>query len=159
MHTLYALFNAKTRQLVSFTFDLSGFPQALRDTFLIREYSFESLGLPDENINLARFKWIGDYDEGRLVDIVMEKKAVVTEKEITDKYNGIFYSRYKLEEVLYEIIINLKMETVKGKEMQTFVDRLLQKRQSDLEYFQNSDLHIFESDALIAKRQRDAFAT
>lgn len=159
MHTLYALFNAKTRQLVSFTFDLSGFPQALRDTFLIREYSFGSLGIPDENINLSRFKWTGDYDTGRLVDLVTEKKAVVTEKEIYDKYNKMFFSRYKQEDVLYEIILNLKMETEKGKEIQTFVERLIQKRESDLEYFENSDLHIFETDEMITKRQRDAFAT
>jgi hypothetical protein len=126
---------------------------------LIKEFSFESLGITDENINMNRFKWVGDYDEGRLVDLINEKKAIVTEKEIREKYNGLFFSKYRIEDVLYELIMNSDMKTENGRKMKEYVSKLLTKKENDIQYFSTSDLHIWETDEEAAKRQKDAFRT
>lgn len=156
-YSLYILFNSKTRQLTSFTFDISNFPKSILDNMLIKEYKFSSLGLNDENINLNRFKWIGDYDSGKLVDIVLEQKSIVTETELNEKYRSIFNAKYSTETILYELILNADMKTESGKSMQTFLNKVLKRKSDDKEYFKNSNLHIWETESDRSKRQQDAF--
>jgi hypothetical protein len=124
---------------------------------LIKEHSFKELGINDEEINIQRFRWIGDYDSGRLADIVLEKKAIVTEAEIDEKYDSIFLSRYDLKTMLYELILNADMKTESGKKMQNHLSKTLKKKNDDIEFFKNSDLHIWETNADVEKRKRDAF--
>lgn len=157
MHKIYALFNKKTRQLTCFTFDLSSFPHILLDSMLIREYTFSELGINDNEINLTRFKWIGDYDTGRLVDIVTEKKAVVTEREIDEKYSTMFWSKYSLQEVVFELLLNSTMSSETGKAMQAFLEKVQNKKHKDKEFFKSSPIHIWETDETIKQRQKDAF--
>jgi len=154
---LYSLFNTRTRQFVCFTFDIDSFPEAIRSNMLIKEHSFKELGINDEEINIQRFRWIGDYDSGRLADIVLEKKAIVTEAEIDEKYDSIFLSRYDLKTMLYELILNADMKTESGKKMQAHLTKTLKKKNDDIEFFKNSDLHIWETNADVEKRKRDAF--
>jgi hypothetical protein len=110
---------------------------------------------------LNRFKWEGDYDSGRLIDIVTEKKSIVSEREVDVKYSSIFFGKYNndLNTILYEIILNLDMKTENGKEMQNFLKTLLEKKKQDIEYYKSSNLHIFESNEDVIKRQRDAFSS
>jgi hypothetical protein len=158
---LYALFNLSTRKFTTFTFDVSMFPETLLQKMLIKKYSFSELGLTDNKINLNRFKWEGDYDSGRLIDIVTEKKSIVSEREVDVKYSSIFFGKYNndLNTILYEIILNLDMKTENGKEMQNFLKTLLEKKKQDIEYYKSSNLHIFESNEDVIKRQRDAFSS
>lgn len=160
-YTLYALFNPVSRKFTTFTFDISVFPKTLLERMLIKSFSFSELGLTDERINLTRFKWEGDYDTGRLMDIVSEKKSVVTEQEVNTKYSSIFFAKYKysLDSILYEIILNLDMKTERGKEMQEFLKDLLAKKEKDIEFYKKSDLHIYETYEDAAKRQSEAFQT
>ena len=154
---LYSIFNIQTRQFVCFTFDIDSFPEAIRKTMLIKEHSFKELGINDEEINIQRFRWIGDYDSGRLADIVLEKKAIVTEKEIDEKYDSIFLNKYDLKTMLYELILNADMKTEKGKQIQQHLVKVLKKKSDDIEFFKNSDLHIWETNADVEKRKKDAF--
>lgn len=156
-YKIFALFNKTTRQLSCFTFDLSGFPSTILDNMLVREYTFEELGITDNEINLTRFKWIGDYDSGRLVDIVAEKKAVVTEREIDEKYSTMFWARYSVQDVIFELLMNASMSREIGKDMQQFLGKILDKKDKDKEFFKNSPLHIWETDNIIKQRQKDAF--
>ncbi len=157
--TLYILFNSKTRQLACFTFDISVFPEQIVNHMLIKSYSFKELGITDDSINLNRFKWLGDFDSGSLVDIVKEKKAIVTEKEIVDKYHNMISSKYSLEFILHQLILNSDMKTDEGVQMQIFVDKVLKKKKSDIEYFKNSPLHIWEAANENEHRRDDAFKT
>jgi hypothetical protein len=159
-HKLYAIFNSKTRKFTTFTFDISVFPPAILNNMLIKEFLFSDLGLTDNRINLSRFKWEGDYDNGRLVDVISEKKSIVTQKEVDTKYSSIFFSKYNndLSEIIYEIILNLDMKTDRGKEMQEFLNTLLEKKRKDIEFYKNSDLHIYETDEEAVQRQKDAFS-
>jgi hypothetical protein len=156
---LYSLFNTQTRQFVCFTFDIDSFPLAIRNNMLIKKHSFKELGINDEEINIQRFRWIGDYDTGRLADIVLEKKAVVTEQEIDEKYDALFFDKYDLKTVLYELVLNADMKTENGKKMQTHLEKILKKKKDDIEFFKNSDLHIWETREDIKKRKKDAFKT
>lgn len=155
---LYSLFNTQTRQFVCFTFDIDSFPEAIRKTMLIKEHSFKELGINDEEINIQRFRWIGDYDSGRLADIVLEKKAIVTEAEIDEKYDSIFLSKYDLKTMLYELILNSDMKTEEGKKMQSFLNKILKKKTDDIQYFKNSDLHIWETRKESIDRAKNAFS-
>lgn len=157
--TLYALFNSTSRKLTTFTFDISVFPENILKNLLIKSYSFLDLGITDGKINLNRFRWEGDYDSGKLVDIVTEKKAVVTEKEVDTKYSSIFFGKYNydLDFILFEIILNTDMKTENGKAMKTFLETLLDKKQKDIDFYKNSDLHIFETRAEGKSRQQQAF--
>lgn len=156
-YKLYVLFNAKTRQLTSFTFDIDVFPEQIRKNFLIREYSFKELGIEDEQINLSRFKWIGDFDTGRLVDIVLEKKAIVTEKELDEKYDSLFFAKYSAQEALFTLIMGAEMKTEEGQAMQRFLTKLMARKAADVEYFKNSPIHIWETREDEIARVHDAF--
>ena len=157
MYKLYALFNSKTCQFTSFTFDISAFPETIIKTLLFKEFTFAELGLTDEKINLNRFKWIGDYDTGKLIDMVKDKKTVVTEQEIREKYNHTFFNKFKFEDVFYELILNSDMKTENGKAIQSFLIKMLERKRDDIQFYRNSDLHIWETDDDIKKRQSNAF--
>lgn len=154
---LYAFFNKQSKAFVCFTFDISMFPDAVKNNLLIKEFSFKELGIPDEEINITRYRWIGDYDNGRLSDIVLEKKAVVTEREINEKYDSMFFNKFDLKTVFYELVLNADMKTEKGKSIQTYLSKILKKKESDIEFFKNSDLHIWETDEDLKKHSKDAF--
>jgi hypothetical protein len=154
---LYSLFNTQTRQFVCFTFDIESFPPAIRNTMLIKKHSFKELGINDEEINIQRFRWIGDYDSGRLADIVLEKKAVVTESEIDEKYDALFFDKYDLKTILYELVLNADMKSENGKKMQIHLQKIINKKISDIEFFKNSPLHIWETREDSKKRKDNAF--
>ena len=155
--TLYSLFNNQTRKFVCFTFDINSFPETVRKNMLIKEHSFKELGINDEEINISRFRWIGDYDSGKLSDIVLEKKAVVTESEIDEKYDAMFFNKFDLKTVFYELVLNADMKSEKGKQIQNYLSKILKKKSEDIEFFKNSDLHIWETNEDAEKRTRDAF--
>jgi hypothetical protein len=156
-YTLYALFNKKTKAFICFTFDITLFPETVKANFLMKEFAFKDLDIPDEEINMARYRWIGDYDNGRLADIMLEKKSVVTEREINEKYDAMLFDKFNIKDILYELIINSDMKTVKGKQIQERLQKILKKKESDIEFFKNSDLHIWETNEDLKKHSKDAF--
>lgn len=156
-YKLYVFFNKKTRAFICFTFDITMFPESVKENLLIKEFSFKELGIPDEEINITRYRWIGNYDSGRLADIVLEKKAVVTESEINEKYDALFFDKFDFKTIFYELVLNADMKTEKGKYMQNYLQKILKKKESDVEFFKNSDLHIWETDEDLKKHTKDAF--
>lgn len=155
---LYILFNKTNKQVVSFTFDLSVFPPQVIDNFLVKEMSFDELGIKDNTINISRFRWIGDYETGRVVDIFDENLTIVSEKEVDNKYKGIFYKKYTLDEILFELILNSDMKTEKGRNIQEFLEKTLSKREKEKNFYKNSKSHIWENKDQIEERQKKAFS-
>jgi len=156
-YTLYAFFNKKSRAFICFTFDVTMFPDNVKENFLIKEFSFKELDIPDEEINMARYRWIGDYDTGRLADIILEKKAVVTEREINEKYDAMLFDKFNIKDILYELILNSEMKTEKGKQLQERLQKILKKKESDIEFFKNSELHIWETQSDLKNQLQNAF--
>lgn len=156
-YTLYAFFNKKTKAFICFTFDITMFPETVKANFLMKEFSFKELDIPDEEINMARYRWIGDYDTGRLVDIILEKKAVVTEREINEKYDAMLFDKFNIKDILYELILNADMKTPNGKQIQERLQKILKKKENDIEFFKNSDLHIWETQSDLKNQLQNAF--
>lgn len=156
-YKIYILFNKVSRQMTAFMTDLSQIPEKIRNNLLVREFKLKDLGFEDDEINLTRFKWEGDYETGRLIDIVKEKKAIVTEKETNERFHDMFWGRYSIYEVLQELITNTSMFTENGRNMQDFLKKVLKKKEDDVKFYQSSPLHIWESEEATVKRQKDAF--
>lgn len=156
-YKLYAFFNKKSRAFICFTFDITMFPDNVKENFLIKEFSFKDLGILDEEINITRYRWIGDYDNGRLADIVLEKKAVVSEREINEKYDAMLFDKFDIKDILYELILNADMKTSKGKQLQERLQKILKKKESDIEFFKNSEIHIWETQSDVETQLQNAF--
>jgi hypothetical protein len=157
-YNLYVLFNKNTKKVVSFTFDIDVFPEQIRNNFLIKTFNFSDLAIKDNTINLARFKWVGDYDDGKLVDVFDENITVVSEKDLDKKYKFLFNKKYNIDEILHELILNADMKTEKGKDIQNFLTKTINKKEKEKEFYKNSKSHIFESSEQIEDRQKKAFS-
>jgi hypothetical protein len=147
--TIYIYFNNQTRKPAF----LSAEPINGSALSLVREIEIEGT-----EFNLARYRWEGDYDTGRLVDLFLEKKSIVTEDEIDKKYYGMFFRKYPLEEVLFNIIQHVEFrELTPGWEMQVFLQRLLSKKDSEIKTYQNSPNHVYETKEDMKKREAESF--
>lgn len=135
MNIIYLLFN-KQGIFQMFMEDISGIPA---DMFLIKEMSFE------EPFNLARYRWEGDYTTGRMVDLFEEKKAIVTQEEIDNKYYGIFFRKYDLPKAIFNIMEHFAYNTNESLGMMEFYKKLNDKKKEEIEFYKNSPNHIFQS--------------
>lgn len=148
---IYLYFNTITRKLVFITDD----PDPIKSAgfSLVKEIEIEG-----DEFNLARFRWDGTYDDGRLVDLFTEKTAIVTEDEIDKKYYGLFFRKYSLDQVLFNLIncVQFLPET-DGYEMQKFLAALLSKKNLEIEKYKTSPNHIYETRDDEKKRIADSF--
>jgi hypothetical protein len=154
---IYALFNKKNREFSAWSNDISQFPEKVRETMLYKEIDLEEYGVTDAMFNPERYRWIGDYDSGKFTDLLASNKAVVTEKEVNEKYDSLFFRKYSVKDVLYQLILNLSMNTEEGKKMQDFLKTLLNRKEKDVEYYKTSGVHIYETVEDQRERQKNAF--
>lgn len=145
------LFN-KEGKFISFTDQLMLPNEKLK----LKIIDLTELGIEDNIFNVARFRWEGDYDNGKLIDLFAEKKVVVLERDIDAKYYGLFYRKYTLDAVIEEILLQMSKLGVKS-DIVDFFSKLIEKREKEKEFFRNSEHHIFESDEDINKRTRLIF--
>lgn len=151
---IYIVFNSNTRKPVFIVDSL----EAIQNTgfTLIKEVEIEG-----KELNLARFKWDGDYDTGKFVDLFKEKRAVVTEQEIDNKYYGMFFRKYSFEEALFNIIeySNFGKWRNPGNDMQEFLYKLFDKKKKEIEMYKGSPNHIYETKADQENRLEESFRT
>ena len=161
-NTIYIIFNKNTRMPVCITDFIRGL---VTDDSLYKEIEIEG-----EDVNLARYRWEGDFDTGKLLDLFVEKKAVVTEELIDKKYYEMFFRKYPLEKVIFKLIhsIDFKMYAMgedgsmhhnEGYKMQVFLDKLLKKKAEEIESYKKSTDHIFETTEMQNQRIEEAFKT
>lgn len=135
--------------LVSMTDDIANIPTA---NFLVKEVDTEELGIPvDEKFNLARYQWHGDYDSGKIVDLFAEKKAIVTEQEINQKYYEIFFRKFRIEDIIFALLSD---DYSVQKE---FLLKLMDKKKKEIDFYSFSANHIYESLADQEKRINQTF--
>jgi hypothetical protein len=142
---MYAIFNKTTFLPIGFTDDISQFPKDA----LTRE-----LDLGNEDFNLARYRWEGDYQTGRLVDLFQEKKSIVTEKEMDDKFNAVVFRKYTMEDILFALLDD---DDTQLKEMRVFFNRLKKKKLADIAMYKSSEYHIYETLDTQRKREEESF--
>lgn len=136
---IYLLFNKNNHSLVSATDNITNFP---RNTFLVKEIDTDTLEPGMKTFNLARYRWEGDYETGKLVDLFAEKKSVVLEQEIDEKYYNLFFRKYNLEHVLFRLIQDCLSPEF---EERRFLMKLLEKKQKEIEFYKGSENHIYET--------------
>lgn len=154
---IYALFNNANREFTAWMTDISALPETIRNNMLIHEINLDEYGVTDAMFNAERYKWQGDYDTGRFVDLLADNKAIVTEEEVEEKYDGLFFRKYPTKEILYQLILNADMKTPAGQDMQNFLQKLLTRKLNDIAYYKTSGLHIYETKEDQKKRQQKAF--
>lgn len=154
---IYALFNNANREFTAWMTDISALPETIRNNMLLQEINLEDYGVTDAMFNPERYKWQGNYDTGKFVDLLADNKAVVTEEEVHEKYDGLFFRKYTVKDVLYTLIDNTLMHTKDGLDMQTFLRKLLTRKENDINYYKTSGVHIYETVEEQLKRQRKAF--
>ncbi len=148
---IYILFNKKTQKLISYTTDISLIP---KDIFLIKEILLSDYDIKDNEFNLARYRWEGDFDSGKIVDFVSERKAIVSEEDVDRKYYELFFRKYSLETVLLELVRSMDS----SHPMSGFLRALDAKKRKEIEFFQSSPNHIYETRANIQQRLKEAFS-
>jgi hypothetical protein len=125
-----------------------------------KEICLEDLEITDGEFNLARYKWEGDFDSGKLVDLFKEKRTLVTEEEIDGKYYAMFFRKYSLEKTLFNIIQTLykpASEFPEGTSMYKFLEKLLDKKDKEIEFYKTSENHRFETHEEQQKHLLDSF--
>lgn len=148
---VYILFNKNSKKLISYTDDISQLP---KDNFLIKEIDTESLGITNGEFNLARYKWEGDYDNGKLIDMVAERLAIVSEEDIERKYYELFFRKFSLEQVLLELVRAMPQ----AHPMKNFLRALDTKKTKEIAFYTDSPNHIYETKASAQERIKEAFS-
>ncbi len=154
---IYALFNNANREFTAWMTDISALPETIRNNMLIQEINLDEYGVTDAMFNPERYKWQGNYDTGRFVDLLADNKAIVTEEEVEEKYDGLFFRKYSIKDILYQLLVNADMQTPTGLEMQQFFYKLLTRKENDVNYYKTSGVHIYETKEEQLNRQKNAF--
>ena len=152
---VYLYFNDETRLPAFF----SG-KKIEASTSIYKEIDLEKdLGITDGNFNLARYRWDGDFDTGNLVDLFEQKRAIVTEEEINKKYNGLFFRKYSIENVLFSLIkeVGVNSRDTELEKMYKFLIMSDRRKANEIFFYKDSPNHIYESDEFRSIREASSF--
>lgn len=143
---LNAIFNKKTKRLVSFISDddLQRFPL---ENFLLKTFEVSDL-------NLERWRIEGDYDNCRLIDMFLEKKSVVEEEAINQKYKELFFRKYNLQDILFALIDQDQSLDI----LREFKRKLDDKKQKEIDKYKSEPYYIFESTEEQIEREAEIFS-
>lgn len=111
----------------------------------------KEIEIDDDQMNLARFRYEGDYDDGKLIDLFAEKKSIVTEEEIDQKYDNLLYRKYSQS----DIVLSMHSNDVLAEQIKEWMNKLWQKKQKEIDMYKNSNMYIYESRELQKKRQEE----
>lgn len=157
MTKIYALFNRETRQFSTWITQLGSIPEDVVKTLLIREVVLEEHGVFNGVFDPERHRWIGDYDQGRFQDVLTDNVAIVTEKQLVEKYAEIFLRKYTLNDI-WNVIKTAEMVTPEGLKMKQFLTTILQRMEDDIEFYKTSGVHEYITTEEFQLKQQQAFA-
>ena len=140
---MYILFNKTTRLPVAFTDDISIFPQ----DSLVREIDV------GESFNLARYRWEGTYEDGRLMDLFEENMTIVTEEEVENRFFKTLFSKYSGTDIICAILDD------RGNfdEIKKYFNELKKEKLAEIEMYQNSSEYIYETREQQRSRAKQSF--
>lgn len=155
---IYALFNRENKEFSTWIFDISTIPEDVRKTLLLREVILEEHGIYTHTFDPERYRWVGDYDQGRFQDLLEDNVAIVTEKQIIQKYAEIFLRKYSLNDI-WDYIKNSQAITEESKDFQKFTEMMLSRMQNDIEFYKTSGVHEYITTEEFNDKQEKAFHT
>jgi hypothetical protein len=152
---LHAIFNKHNQTFVGFTVEDS------KHIFPKERFNIKTFDTPEETINLARYRVEGSFKEAVLVDLFTEKKTVVTEREIDQKYIDMFERKYEEltgqsyspNNLLFDILDNSPIV----EELRKFRQKLKDRKVKEIEGYKTSKFHIYETDKQQVTREQDIF--
>lgn len=154
MSNFYIIFNPSNKLPIFFTIDQN----LVKDCPLVKTIDATSLGITDNNFNLNRYKWIGDYDTGYIQDTFLDNRTIVTEEEIDGNYRDILLRKYPLDKILCSIINNMSFtDDQEFNSIKSFIHNLTTKKKKDIEFYTNSQYHKFETWDDIINREQELF--
>lgn len=146
---IYGLFNSKNGQFVGFVTN----PTNLPPNSLIKEFDVD-----DEQFNLARYTWKGDYYHGELVDL-NKGVAQVNEYLIETKNAEIFWRKTDKTQLIFDILTfietGITSETLK--KTIDLKNKIVEKQKVETEHFKNSPIHNYRSKEDIVNETKKAF--
>ncbi len=152
---LYAIFNKNNNIFTGF---------AVEDSIHIfpkERFHIKTFEVPEETINLARYRVDGCFEDSVLVDLFTEKKTVVTEREIDQKYIDLFERKYEEltnqsyspNNLLFDILDNSPIV----EELRKFRQKLKERKIKEIEGYNTSKFHIYETDQQQITREQEIF--
>ena len=165
MANIYVIFNKKTRLPVFLTDDLVVVQTMESVGNPIKCIDTTTLGLKDEVFNVSRWKWEGDFETGQMVDAFRKNEFHVTEEEIDGKYRELLLRKYPIDKMLTLIIqafppksySPLSSAEEEFLALKIFVDSLELKKRKEIEFYQDSPVHKFETWDDIKKREEEVY--
>lgn len=156
MTNIYALFNRESKEFSTWLTDISSIPEEILKNLLFKEIDLEEYGIYNGEFDPSRYRWIGDYDQGRFQDVLEDNVAIVTEKQLIQKYAEIFLRKYTLN-MMWDVLKDATMTTEKGIEMQNFVRTILKRMDDDIEFYKTSGVHDYITTADFQDKLEKAF--
>lgn len=141
---IYVIFNKTTHEPIGYTDDVSGYPP------LTLWKMFEIEG---NEFNIERYKYLGKYTDGDLVDLIKIKKSVVNEKDVDEKYEILFYRKYSDRNILMSLLDDVE-ELVN---IRRFRAKLQEKKEAEMNMYRTTDSYIFVSKESENKRAEEIF--
>jgi hypothetical protein len=157
MTKIYALFNRDSKEFSTWITDITTIPEEIKKTLLLKEIVLDEYGIFDGSFDPMRYRWVGDFDQGRFQDVLVDNVAIVTEKQLIQKYAEIFLRKYSLNEI-WDVITSSTMTTPEGQQMQDFLNIILTRMNDDVNFYKTSGVHEYITTEDFQEKQNDAFA-
>lgn len=128
-------------------------PTNLPPNSLIKEFNIE-----EEQFNLARYTWKGDYDDGELVDL-NKGLSQVNEYLIETKNAEIFWRKTNKTQLIFDILYYIENGVIPETLRATInlKNQIVEKQEKELQHFIESPIHEFRSKEDVIRDTKQAF--
>lgn len=141
---IYVIFNKITHEPIGYTDDISGYPPLT----LWKMFNVEG-----NEFNIERYKYLGKYTDGDLVDLIKAKKSVVYEKDVDEKYENMFYRKYSDRDILMALF----EDDAELELMRHFRGKIKDKKANEMNMYKTNDSYIFVTREEQPKQEQETF--
>jgi hypothetical protein len=141
---VYVVFNRITLEPILYTDDVSGLPPST----LWKPFEIEG-----DEFNIERYKYIGWYEDGDLIDLIKAKKSIVYEKDVDEKYENMFYRKYSDRNVLMALL----EDDAELELMRNFRAKIRNKKSKEIDMYRTEDSYIFVTREEQNKQEQETF--
>lgn len=147
---IYGLFNKTNKSFIGF---LTNIDNINPETFLIKSFT-----LDDNEFNLARYTWEGDYDNGKIVDLNLGKPQI-TEYLTETKNAERFWREVDKTVLIFDILTFIETGEVTDslKKVIERKNKILSLIEKEKNYFQNSPHHEYRTKEDVIAQTKQAF--
>lgn len=147
---IYGLFNKTNKSFIGFLANIDNLNPEL---FLIKRFT-----LDDNDFNLARYTWEGDYDNGKIVDLNLGKPQI-TEYLTETKNAERFWREVDKTVLIFDILTFIETGQIADtlKEVIKRKNKILEMIAKEKNFFQNSPNHAYRTKEEVIAETKHAF--